>query len=301
MSVYSHSETPLIIAGYQRSGTTFLRLHLMRWLSIAIPPESSFMTWLQPLYSDWVAQDNTSNRSEEFVRDLLLARKFNNWSLERADVLRHIREVRPGSYPNLIAEIYTLWSSQNHLGPCSWGDKNNIHGIHLAQLAQLYPNLRVVWLIRDPRAVRISERGILESGYSGAAKELQPSIDRSTSGFLKKWIDYQETVHAALQAQGIPHVRLEFSELIQEPEKVVKAVGEAFSIEIRDEPLDRQRLVQLLGSESEYPWKHRIASLGTDQARETVIPEGLCAESIEILKGLRNYGPKSWIPTSFLA
>jgi hypothetical protein len=148
----NNQELPVFVIGFPRSGTTLLREEISAHPAFCIPPESSFMTWLLPAFFDWET-DDCLGKKEDFIEAILRARKFKLWGISGGEIYKQIEAQTPSTYAELISLVYRIYCRKTGKPHAQWGDKNNVHGLHLREMLGLYPRARIIWVIRDPRDV----------------------------------------------------------------------------------------------------------------------------------------------------
>jgi hypothetical protein len=135
---------PFFIVGNDRSGTTMLRLVLDRGPDAAIPPESMFLTDVTLPPDDW----------QQLMETVWDHPKVRLWELE-GDAPR----VPPGLDPAEAARFvlgapFEAYASKH--GKTSWGDKTPHYVHHIDTLLGIWPDARVIVLVRDGRDVALS-------------------------------------------------------------------------------------------------------------------------------------------------
>jgi hypothetical protein len=161
-----HHQPPLFIVGAPRSGTTLLRSILAAGDEIAIPPESHFLAYLyyrhRGHFGHW-REDHT----REAVADVLHDAHFREWRLPAELVWEEIEQAHPESFGEAIACVYAAFAKRE--GKQRWGDKTPNYAFFLRQLNDLYPDMRVVHLVRDGRDVACSHLDLHSKGQTWAA------------------------------------------------------------------------------------------------------------------------------------
>jgi hypothetical protein len=143
---------PLVV-GCRRSGTTLLRAMLSSHPEVAVPPESRFLLNFAP---------ETYQRfdSLRLLDDLYDNESFGLWKLRRQVVAASFREHPPESYAAAIRRLYELWAEPR--GKVRYADKTPDHVLRIGAVTALFPEARVVHIVRDGRDVAAS---FLELGW----------------------------------------------------------------------------------------------------------------------------------------
>jgi sulfotransferase family protein len=135
---------PFFIVGNDRSGTTMLRMVLDRGPDAAIPPESMFLTDVTLPPEDW----------QQLMETVWHHPKVRLWEL-------------PGPAPRVPAGLVPAEAARFVLGAPfeayarkhgkpRWGDKTPHYVHHVDTLLGIWPDARVVVLVRDGRDVALS-------------------------------------------------------------------------------------------------------------------------------------------------
>jgi Sulfotransferase family len=143
---------PFFIVACDRSGTTMLRLILDRSRDAAIPTESMIVVDMAAIRGRFGALDS----DEQF--DRLAATvwghpKVREWRLKGGPPRR---EGRRGdeAYRAALEAPFAAYAEQH--GKPGWGDKTPYYVGHLAEVRRVFPEARVVNLVRDGRDVALS-------------------------------------------------------------------------------------------------------------------------------------------------
>ena len=173
---------PIFLVGCQRSGTTLLRLVLDSHSRISCGPETRFLPDLRRIVDE--------------KRDWPRLARFG---FEREDWLRRIREFFGGVHADYARAR----------GKSRWADKTPLYAMSLPFVTEVFPDARIVHLIRDGRDVVVSHRK--RFGYWSAVK------------CVVKWPRYIRTARefgATLPPGRYHEVRYELA--VSEPEKTLR-------------------------------------------------------------------------------
>lgn len=143
--------SPVFVVGMPRSGTTLLRMRLAQ-SGVAIPPETHYLTrWCRGEPGTGLQPASGRSAFERMSTDPA----FVNFALDPADILNEL-ERTPFSRRDVLDVILHLWARREGLPRA--GEKTPGHYAHLDTLLSWFPDARVVFLVRDPRAVLHSIR-----------------------------------------------------------------------------------------------------------------------------------------------
>jgi hypothetical protein len=143
---------PFFIVGCDRSGTTMLRLILDRSDDVAIPTESMFiadMAAIRSRFGDLASDEQFGRLAEAVWRHP----KVREWRLEGAPPPRAGRSGE-SAYRAALEAPYLAYAAQH--GKPGWGDKTPYYIGHIDELRRVFPEARIVNLVRDGRDVALS-------------------------------------------------------------------------------------------------------------------------------------------------
>lgn len=149
------SPSPIFIIGTERSGSNLLRLILNAHPAITVPHPPHIMAYFAPLekyYGDLSKTENFSRLADDVVTHV--QRHIYPWPtpLNKESLLT----AQPRDLFGLFAAIY-----DQHLalsGKRRWGCKSTFMIHYVDRILSLYPDARLIWLVRDPRDVALSSR-----------------------------------------------------------------------------------------------------------------------------------------------
>jgi len=131
--------SPFLIVGCGRSGTSLLRSLLNRHQDIAIPLESLFIV-------DYLRA--ASHLDLETLKGILVREpEILEWGI--APSIHDLTDC--DSIGGAIARLHEIYAGK--VGKSTWGQKTPRFVRHLPLLKEHFPSMRVVHIIRDPRAV----------------------------------------------------------------------------------------------------------------------------------------------------
>lgn len=139
---------PFFITGFQRSGTTLLRVMVDSHPEIAVPLDVTGLWWrLEGELARFGDLLEATNR-RALVTAVLGEERIRLWNVPLTvdGVLE--RWTSPG-YPGAIAAFYAAYAA--HFGKRHWGDKDPGNMTRLDVLNRWFPECRVLHLVRDGR------------------------------------------------------------------------------------------------------------------------------------------------------
>jgi sulfotransferase family protein len=139
------------IVGCPRSGTTLLQRMVNAHPKMTMTPEESH--WIPRLYHKRKLTPG-GLVTPELISRLLSIPRFVAWGMKREELLKLAGNGRPVSYAAFVTGIFDLYGKAQ--GKELVGDKTPDHVRWLDTLHALWPDARVVHLIRDGRDVCLS-------------------------------------------------------------------------------------------------------------------------------------------------
>jgi len=168
-------EKPIFIVTAGRSGSTLLRKYLIQTGLFNIPPESDDLIptiakiYIKNILLPW------NLKTRKIVSFLQQSQSFKIWNINLNELDKNFKKV-PNKKKNLatiIKLIYGQYAMQIGLANNPyWGDKTPYLILRLSWIFLIFPNAKIVHIVRDPRAVIISRQ-----------QELGDSLDNS----IKRW------------------------------------------------------------------------------------------------------------------
>lgn len=146
----------VFLVGCPRSGTTLLQRMLDTHPEVAVAPETHFMRlfWRRrALYDPLERPDHF----ERLLRDIAARPEFIEMGLDPAHFQRVAWE-GPRTYDALLRLLLEQFASSRSVRVV--GEKTPDHLVHMLPLKEFFPSARFVHIVRDPRAVVNSHRGV---------------------------------------------------------------------------------------------------------------------------------------------
>ncbi|MCO6441314.1 MAG: sulfotransferase [Nitrococcus mobilis] len=206
-------DSPIFIVGMPRSGTTLMQASLAAHPQIAISPQTHFLSYWVPHHPTTEPQNERD--FERFWTEFVDSPQFRDLGLD-ADTL-HGR-LLAGGVPTFKTVFSTLLREHaRRCGKPRWGEQTPAHRCYVGQLLDWYPNARIIYMLRDPRAVVAS---LLDAPWTSAAPEFHAMHWRESIQALLRW-ECDERLY-----------RVHYEALLIDPESVLRKVcaflGEPF-------------------------------------------------------------------------
>jgi len=145
---------PFFIVGFQRSGTTLLRLMLDNHPELAVPLDTVGL-WAR--YESRLAEYGSLEEEvgcRRLITDLLAEERIQLWEtpLTVETVLAHRRRA---GYAGIMEAFHLAYAA--HRGKREWGDKDPGNMERIDQLNRWFPECRIIHIIRDGRDACLSQ------------------------------------------------------------------------------------------------------------------------------------------------
>lgn len=146
------SLAPIFIVGMPRSGTTLLTSMLSAHPRITIAPETHY-------FSYWTRQYKSLNLVspkdfELFWQSLSSSQRFSYFGIDANKTRERILAKGPPSHQHILSGWLEEYA--NNVNKPRWGEKTPLHYQSLDHILTWFPNARIIWMLRDPRAVAAS-------------------------------------------------------------------------------------------------------------------------------------------------
>lgn len=146
------SNLPLFfIIGRPRSGTTLLRLLFEAHPHVLIPPECPYIIQLYKKYGSATKWD--VGRIRDFTEDICRQRYFDKWNVGKEELFNHLKEGEgENTFQEMVKRVNLAYRSvYEKSGILLLGDKNPAYALFGQRLLKLFPDAKIVHLVRDYR------------------------------------------------------------------------------------------------------------------------------------------------------
>jgi hypothetical protein len=173
--------------------------------NIYIPPESDFIprffsknTWQEMTIKDVKRTLNIIFKQYRFV---------DEWQGKPPEPLAFYQKMQPKTPSAFLDVLYTMYASQNRAQ--RWGDKTPIYASYLPLLSDLFPSVKFIHILRDPRD---SAASLLEKYQS---REFHVDIYFAARNWVRR-IRKAQMDGKSLSAHD--YFELRYENLVQDPE-----------------------------------------------------------------------------------
>jgi hypothetical protein len=190
-------DTPIFIVSAGRSGSTLLRKLLIQTGYFNIPPESgdflpsAAKIYIKNMFKPWRI------KKKKILELIASTPELKIWNLNTnkiKDTYDSIHD-RGRNLGSMIRLLYNEYATERDLPDSKfWGDKTPYLIYRLAWLKLIFPNAKIIHMVRDPRAVMVSRK-----------REFNDSIDYS----IKRWKWGVKCISNAKNSQDILEIKFE--------------------------------------------------------------------------------------------
>ncbi len=205
---------PIFIVGCPRSGTTLLRSILNAHPNIAIPRETRFFPIRKQDYKTRKRDLTSELDFNDFWESYSKNRRFIYLDIEAEKVLGKIKSSGKTSYKAVLDTIMETFLQK--MDKPRWGEKTPGHEFYLKEIFSFYPNAKVLFMVRDPRAVAASIRNV----SWGNKKRPEPGQEDDYYG-----IRWKKSIVALNRFKENPNIfRISYEELVSDTEEFMKSI-----------------------------------------------------------------------------
>jgi sulfotransferase family protein len=231
-------DSPIFVVGPSRSGTTLVRSILNAHPAVSIAPETHYFDDLRPrLGARALAPlEDTDVRSVEryflALRDTVYGQETSpgQTSIDSGELRREAHFL--GGTADAYFEAFCR-RRMRALGKSRWGEKTPRHVFRIAEMLDLWPEAKVVCLVRDPRAVVASyrdwKRGKPDSSVPDRLRATRSYHPVVSALLVKGAVEASQQARRRFGAERI--LLLRYEELVTEPERSVRTLAEWIGVD----------------------------------------------------------------------
>lgn len=224
----SAEKPPVFLIGSPRSGTTLLHQMFDHHPAFALPFESKYIVVFHNNIAEFGDLHDVKNREaliisiERFMRNAWLERDHDEWIPGLAAAAPRLAKESAPTYAGVMESIYRYFAAQRQRE--RWGDKMATFRRCMPVILELFPNARIVHIIRDGRDV---------------ASSLLPLSFGPNTAYVaaKKWRNFVESGLAFAAQHPRQVYTLRYEDLIDDPEKYLREICEFVGEPFREEML----------------------------------------------------------------
>lgn len=212
---------PLFIVGAPRSGTSLVRNLIRACEGIYVPPDE---TQFFPAYLEKVAGGATTGSLASFLGRTAFGMNMRSRGIwpSRPELLEILRDPAPGS--GIPALMRYLAGREGRAGFSLWGDKTPRYIYFLDKFRNAFPNMRILFVMRDPRDTVLS---------------MHEAWGRSLVRGAVAWRDAARIAHAGAQMHGPGGAMVvRYEALTAEPAVTMEAIAHWLDVEFSADAID---------------------------------------------------------------
>lgn len=156
--------SPVFIVSSGRSGTTLLRGILNASNQIYIPHESDFIARAYPFYHD--KQHFSEDDYQKIIEIFVKTSQDKGWGMTKKYLASCLKEHAPQKFADVNSIIYEAYLNQQGLKNLQWGIKAPVLIASIERILKVFPEAKIVHLVRDGRDVSLSYRKVHEDEKS---------------------------------------------------------------------------------------------------------------------------------------
>ena len=231
---------PFFVTGFQRSGTTLLRVIIDSHPDIAVPFDTVGLWERYWRQLDKYGNLRTPQEVRRMASDILAEERIRLWEVP-LDVDRILACRRREGFAGLMEAFYRAYA--DHKGKRYWGDKDpgNMRRLHLVN--EWFPCCRVVHIIRDGRDACLS---LVEQPFGGN------DVLQSARGWVEE-VGWVRQIGAILGRDR--YLEVIYESLIADPVTQTRRVCEFLRIDYSDAMLAYHEHDSAIPREKRHLWR----------------------------------------------
>jgi len=226
--MFEAPHAPFFVVGCGRSGSTMLREMFNKHSQVYIPGESYF---IHMLYWDWHPGMGDAELESFFQKLVVIPPPperavIDDMGWEHDELKAFLYESRDKEFSDVVRGIYEL--GMRRAGKVMWGDKTPRYVLYLPLLIKLFPQARIIHLVRDGRDVALSYLGF-DSG---------PTTVRDAARYWRYMAGVGRHFHK--ERPDVPYIEVRYEDLVLEPEAGIKEICRFLDIQYEPAMVDFQ-------------------------------------------------------------
>ncbi len=215
----------VFIVSSGRSGTTLLTSILNASEQIYIPYESDFVARAYPFYSN--RTQFTKDDYKRLFQIFELSAKEDGWGMSEEYVVSYLNEMAPKTFADVNATIYEAFHKQEGTDHLLWGIKAPVLIASLDRIRDVFPEAKIVHVIRDGRDVYLSYKKVHETS----------TVKFGPKGVIENalyWIDGLRRIEDFMKLNSENQIyEIRYDDLVSSPTSCLKQLCEFLGLEYR--------------------------------------------------------------------
>jgi hypothetical protein len=235
---------PFFIVGSGRCGTTLLRAMLESHPDVHIPPGNPMLRRAIQEYRRY-SRLPWSALLRVVLGNMAFHQSWEAFALPLGPTFRDLAERPPRArhLAGVIDAVYRAHTARHKPTARRWGDKSPLGVLALDGLAPVFPDLRVIYMLRDGRDVAAS-----------FVTAFGDDLSRATM----VWLRAIRTAHAFRDRHPSQYLELRYEHLVREPQPNLLRVAEFLGLEFDERMLRHHELDLRLGDVDRTPYMQNV-------------------------------------------
>jgi hypothetical protein len=141
-----------------RSGTTLLASMLNASRQICIPYESDFLARAYPFYCK--KKDYSTSDYADLAKVFKKSAKEDGWGMSEDYIVEYLTQKSPQSLGDVFSTICEAYHTLEGTQDLMWGVKSPVLIASLGRISAVYPNAKLIHIVRDGRDVCLSYKNV---------------------------------------------------------------------------------------------------------------------------------------------
>ena len=206
---------PFFIFYDARSGSTYLSNLLVQSFNIVIPPESNFISMILSSFKNY----NLNKKDvPEIINILNNDEKFTDWNLSFEKIKKEIEVKSSIDLGGVISFILKAYLKNYGKESSILGVKKDNNINYYEQLFKIFPNTKIICLVRDGRAVYNSKRKAL---HSKTGRPFEKNVKKAALS----WCEYLKKVERLIKKYPQSTTVIKYEDILTNTKKELERIG----------------------------------------------------------------------------
>jgi len=187
---------------------------------VSIAPESLFLINIYFKYGNKLISNETE--LNKVIDDIFKDQKILKWwKIDKDGFTKHIQKFNlPISTIEIIKQVYVYYAIKNDNQEIALlGDKNPEYSLHIKTILEIFPNAKIIHLVRDPRANIASYKNV--------------SFDLNNATMLAtRWNNYNKEINNIKNKYPSQVKIIKFEKLITDPQYVLNELTTFLNVDL---------------------------------------------------------------------
>jgi len=233
-------ENIIFIVGFPRSGTTLLASILNKHSNITVPPETHFFS----RFSRSISFPVEMKKCSEVVTSLISYNRIKDLELTEKEVIENLNLVNDKIEKSdlFIALIQAYGKRYN---TSCFVEKTPVHMLETEKLIQMFPNIKIISLVRDGRDSILS---LLNA----------PWHHNNVSRHAAEWSYRMELIEGYVKRYPDKFIAVSFEDILSTTERTMKKICSFAGIKFENSMLENSNKISSVVPNWEKEWKGKV-------------------------------------------